>query len=282
MDNQVAIKERNITDMVLNKVRTMEQKQEIMFPMNYCYENALKSAWLMLQDVTDRNKQPVLQACTKESIANTLLDMIVQGLSPMKKQCYFVAYGKNLTLVPSYFGAVAQAKRINGVIDVIANCIYENDTFSYTIDPETGHKKITEHSQDFENIDLTKIKGAYAIILTEGDTPNYIEVMNMKQIEQAWAQRQGPSKSDTHNKFTDQMAMKTVINRAVKHFINTSDDSDIIAGAINNASDFERIEDVPANSIVVDFAEVADVEVEAKPIVTEEMLPENDLVGELE
>jgi recombination protein RecT len=38
----------------------------------------------------------VLQACTRDSIANALLDMAVQGLNPAKKQGYFIAYGKQL------------------------------------------------------------------------------------------------------------------------------------------------------------------------------------------
>lgn len=250
----VAIKEKNITDQVLNRVRVMEEKKEIAFPPTYSYENALKSAWLILQDVQDRNKQPALSVCTQQSIANSLLNMVVQGLSPVKKQCYFIVYGKTLTLQKSYFGAVAAAKRLSGVKDVIANVIYEGDEFNYEFDFETGHKKITKHEQSFENIDITKIKGAYAIVITDDDEPNYLEIMNMKQIEQAWAQRKGDSKSDTHVKFTDQMAMKTVISRAVKHFVNTSDDSDILVGALNEPEEYEaklQLESQP-NSVEID------------------------------
>ena len=55
--------------------------------------------------------------------------------------------------------------------------------------------------------------------------------MTKKQIDKSW------SKAKTKNvqiDFPDQMAMRTVINRAAKIFVNTSDDSDLFAGAINN------------------------------------------------
>lgn len=55
--------------------------------------------------------------------------------------------------------------------------------------------------------------------------------MTKKQIDKSW------SKAKTKNvqiDFPDQMAMRTVINRAAKFFVNTSDDSDLFAGAINN------------------------------------------------
>lgn len=283
MENkQVAVKEKNITDQVLARVRTMEEKRELAFPPTYSYENALKSAWLVLQDVQDRNKQPALNVCSPQSIANTLLNMVVQGLSPVKKQCYFIVYGKTLTLQKSYFGAIAAAKRLKGVKDVIANCIYEGDLFEYEYDLDTGHKKVTKHEQKFENIDPAKITGAYAIVILDGEETNYLEIMNIKQIETAWAQRQGAAKSDTHIKFTDQMAMKTVINRAIKHFVNTSDDSDVLVGALND-------EEVPSHEIVkpnsieldVDTYEVLE---EVEMIQESEEMPETlaDELGELE
>ena len=55
--------------------------------------------------------------------------------------------------------------------------------------------------------------------------------MTKKQIDKSW------SKAKTKNvqiDFPDQMAMRTVINRAAKMFINTSNDSDLFAGAINS------------------------------------------------
>lgn len=98
------VEERNITDNVLNKVRKFQQDGQIYFPNNYSPENALKSAWLKLQEVKDKNGKLALDVCTKPSIANALLNMIIQGLNPMKNQCYFIPFGNQLTLMRSYFG----------------------------------------------------------------------------------------------------------------------------------------------------------------------------------
>ena len=81
------IEEKNITDRVANRVLEMQATGALQVPENYSAMNALKSAWLFLQETKDRDKQPVLKSCSSESIQNALLDMIVQGLNPIKKQC---------------------------------------------------------------------------------------------------------------------------------------------------------------------------------------------------
>lgn len=239
--NQVAIAEKNITDNVLARVQELESSNQIHFPQNYSYQNALKSAYLILQETYDRDKKPVLQSCSKESIANALLDMVIQGLSPAKKQCYFIAYGGKLQLQRSYFGTTAIMKRLAVVKDVFSNVIYEKDDFAYEIDLETGTKRIVKHEQSFENIDPTAIKGAYAVIIKQDGT-KYVEVMNMKQIRAAWNQGQTKGNSGAHTNFSDQMAMKSVINRAAKMFINTSDDSDLLIEAFQKSDEDERPE----------------------------------------
>lgn len=208
-------------------------------PANYSPENALKSAWLKLQEVEDKNHNRALDVCSKESVCNSLLDMVVQGLTPAKNQCYFVVYGKQLTLMRSYMGTVAVAKRFSDVKEVYANCIFEGDEFKYVIDPNTGLKKITIHEQDFMNIDINKIKGAYAVILREGADP-YVEIMTMDQIKKAWGQGATKGGSPAHKNFTEEMAKKTVINRACKLFINTSDDEPVLVDAFNRTTESEH------------------------------------------
>ncbi|WP_243124300.1 recombinase RecT [Clostridium sp. AWRP] len=44
---------------------------------------------------------------------------MMQGLTPAKKQCYFVVYGKQLQLMRSYMGTAAVTKRLNGRISNI-------------------------------------------------------------------------------------------------------------------------------------------------------------------
>ncbi|MGL4570471.1 MAG: recombinase RecT, partial [Clostridium sp.] len=144
--------QNNITDSVLVRIKEFEKGGDIAFPPNYNYANALKSAQLILTETVDKNKQPVLQTCTKASICNALLDMTIQGLSPAKKQCYFVPYGGKLQLMKSYLGNIAATKRLKGVKDVFANIIWEGDEFEYKLNLETGLIEIVKHEQKFENI----------------------------------------------------------------------------------------------------------------------------------
>lgn len=60
---------------MLSRVNQLEKANEIHFPPNYSYQNALKSAWLKLQTVTmtgKDNKKLALEGCSNTSIANTL------------------------------------------------------------------------------------------------------------------------------------------------------------------------------------------------------------------
>lgn len=241
----ISMIEKNISDNILNRVMKLESENGLQFPKNYSYANALKSAWLVLQNTFDKNKVPVLKSCNKESIANSLLDMVIQGLSPAKKQCYFIAYGNQLTLRRSYMGTVAVTKRLAGIKDVFANVVYKGDIFEYKIDPQTGLKEIVTHDQSFENIDVKNITGAYAIVLREKE-PAFVEIMTIDQIKKAWAMGSSyASESTTHADFAEEMAKKTVINRACKMFFNTSDDSDLLIEAINRTTENEYLPETP-------------------------------------
>lgn len=219
--------EKNVSDSVLNKVKVLEAKGNLELPKNYSPSNAMKQAWLKIsQDFK-------LTKCTEASTANALLDMVTQGLNPAKNQCYFIPYGDKMQLQRSVFGNILLLKRDAGAKDVIAQIIYEDDSFKQELD-SVGRIKGIKHEQDFFNIDKNKIKGAYCTIVFEDDCENYIEVMTMEQIEQAWLQSSmikdeaALKKSKTHNNFKEEMAKKTVINRAAKRYINTSSDEGLL------------------------------------------------------
>jgi recombination protein RecT len=216
--------QKEITAQVLAKIKSFESTGELRIPSDYSPENALKGAMLILEELKDRNKQPVLQVCTKTSIAQSLLKMVVEGLSPLKRQGYFIPYGDELQWSRSYQGSMALAKRVADVKDVPANVIYEGDEFEYGIDPLTGYMHVIKHVQNLKNIDITKIVGAYAIVIYN-DGRRDLTVMNMEQIRKAWNQGATKGASPAHQNFTDEMAKKTVINRACKTPINSSTDA---------------------------------------------------------
>lgn len=223
-------KYENVSEQVLTKIEKFQEDGGLTLPANYSVENHMKSAWLILQSTTDRNGAPALQVCTKDSIANALFDMVLQGLAVSKKQGYFIVYGNKLEFQRSYFGTVALAKRAGGITkEPVANVIYEGDEFVYSIDPETARIKIIKHEQKIENIDNNKIKAAYALV-TMPDGTTQVTIMSMQQIRAAWNQGATKGKSPAHVNFAEEMAKKTVIGRACKMIINSSDDAWLYEG----------------------------------------------------
>ncbi len=220
---------KNISEQVLAKIKQFESVG-LQLPKSYSLDNAMKAAWLVLQETVDRGGKPALQVCTRESIANALLDMVLQGLSVAKKQGYFIVYGNKLEFQRSYFGTVAVALKTGKIAEEpVANVIYEGDDFVFEIDPTTGHKRIVKHEQKIANMDNARIVGAYAVIKrTDGQTD--LEIMTMDQIRSAWNQGATKGKSPAHANFVDQMAKKTVIGRACKMIVNSSDDAWLFEG----------------------------------------------------
>jgi recombination protein RecT len=267
--NQLALVKKDTVDIVAAKVKQFQESGELHFPANYSPENAMKSAWLILQTIkTGKNDgyKPALEVCTKDSIANSLLDMVVQGLNPAKKQGYFIVYGKQLTFQRSYFGTMAVTKRVTGAKDIDAAVIYEGDDVNY----EMVNGRITNltHKQKFGNINKDKILGAYATIVMPDGTV-YHELMTIDEIRKAWSKAQFWGKDQkveqqgsTHEEFKQEMAKKTVINRACKKFLNSSDDSSLVMQHINRAD--EAAEEAQVQEEILNNAngEIIDIEFE--------------------
>ena len=259
----------------------LKQKQEygLTFPADYNPTNALMGAYLIIKETKDRNGKYVMETCSQASIANSLMDMVTMGLSMQKRQCYPIAYGGKLQCQVSYHGHKAMAHRY-GAKDINAEVIYEGDIFKYHI--ENGRKILDEHTQDFENIDLTKIKGAYCIVIFDGGS-TYMEVMNINQIKTAWKKGYGyKENSGTHAEFTDMMAKKTVISRACKQIVQQYGDVFAIEAA-DKAEDIDSV-DVVAEDVAHDVQSYANAQEfpmpEESETIDQEEVPEGDEVPE--
>ena len=214
---------KNPTTEVQKMIDRFTSTGTLCLPPDYSAENALKSAWLTLQAVVDKDKRPALTVCTRESIINALLDMVVQGLNPQKKQCYFIVYGSALTCQRSYFGDQVLAERVQPGIEIFAAVVYEGDIFEYSM--VRGRKVVTNHVQKLENQRPDKIAAAYCGVVDATGTELGTEIMTIEQIKKSW----GMSKtyngnSGPHANFPDQMCMRTVIRRRTKPIINASND----------------------------------------------------------
>lgn len=265
---------KNTIDIAEKRIFQMREKGEIDLPEDYSVGNALKSAWLVLQETKDRNKKPVLQSCTRTSIVNALLDTAIQGLNPSKDQAYYVAYGKKLTMMRSYFGDIALAKRV-GVKDVNPEIIYEGDKVK--VEVNNGNRQVVAHETSWDNQDDDKVKGGYIIVtFTEDDgRPDKHTIMTLNECKQAWKQGQtyGKYEGTPHENFTAEMVKKTLVHRALKPLIKGSSDSYLFRMSIDRSSDImtehdvkEEIEEKNASeSIDIDVEDAEDIDMYEEP-----------------
>lgn len=262
--NVIALVKKDTVDIVAAKVREFQERGELHFPPNYSPENAMKAAWLKLQEVTDKNGNPALKVCTRDSIANALLTMVVYGLTPLKDQGYFIVYGNKLLWQNSYFGNTALWKRVTkSDHDPVAVIVYADDEFEYEI--VDGEYHVTKHKQALKNIDDSKIVAAYAI-LTYPDGSKKTTLMTIDQIRKAWEQGQTKGKSPAHTNFPAEMAKKTVINRACKIGIKSSDDSSLKLIKEVMAANEEELAEAAIEAEIAENANQEFIDVDYEPV----------------
>lgn len=249
---------KNITDTVLNTISTFQREGQLILPEGYNPGNALKAAYLTLQSTKDKNGRNFMEVCTQDSIARALLDMVVQGLDVGQKQAYFIVRGNELTLMRSYFGSQVVLRRINGIKDVWATIIYENDKVQ--IDVINGERVVSGHETQFGNEDGAII-GAYAVIEMMDGTKKYT-IMTKKEIDACWS-KSSSSQHTVHKEFPQEMAKRTVINRACKNYVNTDTKNQVLGNSFirttENEYDVEEVEeennDIINDSQVMELAE---------------------------
>ena len=261
--NAIAIVKKNVVDKVETRVREFQANNELDIPANYSPSNAMKSAWLILQEVKDRNGKPAIEVCTKASMANALLDMVVQGLNPAKKQCYFIVYGNQLVMQRSYFGAMHVARTVCPEIeDIYADVVYADDTFEY--EKKRGRNVITKHTQKLGNVSADKLIAAYCTVLYKDGTER-TTIMTLDECKQSWKKSKMSAvnangeinEKSTHGQYTADMMMRTAINKACKSIINSSDDKSILISrklenAVHQVAVEEEVQE-NANSVFIDI-----------------------------
>jgi len=266
--NQAAVAKKELQDQIISQVENLVNLGNIMLPSGYHVGNAIRSAFLVLQDVKDKNGKAAMEVCTKGSVANSMLKMVTQGMNPALNQCYFMVAGNQLVYMRSYMGGIALSKRIAGVKEVNANVIYAKDEYVSEINTDTGRRRLIKHTSPFDNRDDANIKGAYAIVIFTDGTSR-LEEMTLAEIKKSWNMGAAKGGSPAHSGFTGEMAKKTAISRALKIAINSSvesenmdDDSESDLAAPDAAMKLAK--EQKANSVSIDFDEEATI-VEEKP-----------------
>lgn len=223
--NNKALKEMQETTVnaVMKQVEELQQTGGLVLPKDYNVNNALKSAWIYIQTIETRTKQKAIDVCTKLSICNCLLEMVIRGQHP-KKHCYFIPCGNSLEYWERYTGKLLRAKRDTNIQEVVAQVVYEGDKLVYTVD-ENGYYQLVSHETAIENINPDKIKAAYAVVIYK-DGSKHLEIMTIDQIRKSWQQGAARGASGAHQNFTDQMCKKTVIARACKIELDSATDGE--------------------------------------------------------
>lgn len=258
----------NVGDQVIARVEELNKVGFVM-PKDYLYVNAIKASMLVLQELKDKNQKPALEVCTPTSVASALFEMAIKGLDVSKKTAYFIVRGDKLCLHESYFGKALQVKRIYPNFDPHPVVIHEGDEFVYTIDPETGYKKLVKHEQKLENLDKDFV-GAYMYIPT-ADGKQDLYIMSKRQIMQAWSKSSSREMS-VHKSFSEKMCSKTLVNSACNMIINST--PDLAYAANENEEGEEYNEKQISDHSVTDFEEAEVVEDSPAPHPANEPKPE--------
>ena len=240
---EIAVISKEIGSSVMGRITELVEGKQLTLPSDYDAGTAVNSAMLILQDTKDKNGRPVLEVCTKASIAKSVLDMVIQGLQPGKKQCYFIAYADQLTLFRSYFGTVAALRRaMPEVAHITSEVFYNGDELVYGI-TKFGERFVRYiGSEPLVNI-KQGIKGGFCTIYDNRGNVLGSTIMTWEEIQTSWKQsRNYKAEGGVHQKFTPEMAKRTLIAKACKFLLNTSNDmagNSAVIKAFNDTTDSE-------------------------------------------
>ncbi len=229
----VAVSENELLQSVSNFVKTGINGETMKLPEDYDVNKAVKNFMFALVEVKD------IGEVKKESILKAAHEMVTKGIDLGKKQAALIKRGNSITLQMQYFGNVKMAKSYNPSIkDINASVIYEGDKVKLI--KEHG-RTIIQHETSWENINDSKIIGAYATV-EYADGTSDSEIMNKDQINKSWLQSSN-TQFTVHKKFPVEMSKKTVINRLCKRLVNMSDDNiDILEEKLLEDAEFENDE----------------------------------------
>jgi recombination protein RecT len=214
-------KDKNYVESVKNSIQQMAKAGSITIPEGYDIANAFHGAYLILQETEDKNGKPALEVCSKASIANSLLKMIVMGLNPIQNHCYFIVYGNKLQLPISYFGNQMIVKRDCGVKNIIAHVIREGDKYETKFNLEISKREVKVFETSF-NSKSKKILGVFVYVYYNDGTFDFDDY-SIAQIEQSWKMGyKGKQLGDSHKNFSEEMAIKTAKNKILRGIINSN------------------------------------------------------------
>lgn len=269
-------KEKNIRTQVQNLVSGYLDKGTLHLPKDYSPDNAIHNAYLKLV-AADGNP---IQNCNPASVVSAFLNMILQGLDVSKDQCYFIPYGKNLTFQRSYHGDIALAKRVRPGITEYHEVVRKGDEL--VIEIMRGKKHIIHRTKP-ENLN-NDITHAYCGFVDEATGEDLgVELMTIERIKQSWSMSKmyKENGNGTHQKFTDKMALRTVIRAGCLPIIRTASDAHLREAIESSEKELIKAEmDVElaenANGATIDLADYTDLSDQSQESSTEDQEQVNE------
>lgn len=153
---------------------------------------------------------PTIATCELASVQKSILDAVSLKLSPLKEngEAYFIPRGNKCTLQVGYRGYIQLAARFGWILRSELVCV--GDTFD--VHDEDGRVRYTHKFNPFDK-ERGALQGAYAVAYPIAN-PNLlmIEAAHIDEINKA----QKMSKSDSWNKWADEMRRKFTIRRLWK------------------------------------------------------------------
>jgi len=160
-----------------------------------------------------------LQKCTPESIARSLIDVGVMGLtlSPAMKLAYLIPYKNNCTASPSYMG-LEQIAYKTGFVEMIQTVLVHKNDPEFNVWTDEQGRHISHIEATSNRGDITH---AYCIAWFSSGK-QHIEVMDMTELEgcrdAAKKKNFGKVPFTYTGAFKGEMFKKNVLRRAWKHW----------------------------------------------------------------
>lgn len=246
----------------------------------YDADSALKAAEIIFRQNND------FRQCSQESKYKCILDMMVQGLNPLKGQCSFIPYGKELQLVREYPGSIMVAKREDKrIADIRARVIRDGEVFQ--MDIINGLMTIKKHQPTIASWN-NPIIGAYAVAVDENERIIDMDLMSWEDMINTWKNTNLKIKGEpvvkhdgtlhpasNHAKYPERMARKTIIHRLCRAIIKSSPNKQLQESAERSDEEqnpeqiFQREVRQNANTKLIDFpAADQGAVVDAEPMAT--------------
>jgi len=204
--------------------------------------------------VMSARSNPALLDCKEGTVLRAVIQCCQYGLEPDTplQQCHILPYKKQAKLIVGYRGLIALAYNTGLIAGITAIPVYTNEDFEYRM---TAQGAVLNHTPMIEG-DKGDFRAVYCMVkLVDPQADVIIQVMSLDQVNHIMMK--SPSRNSDNSPWKqdfDQMAIKTVIKRALKYMPLSPEKAERLMAAVahDNAVDVgkESVDEAAAQVIV--------------------------------